>query len=154
MNDLRAQFPVLERVAYLNAGTNGPIPRRAREAAATALTLQLENGRADGIFFEALMQNRDELRARAAGLFGCDKAEVALTGATTDGVNAVLSGLELQAGDEVLTSDEEHPGLSAPLAVARERQDIELRVVPFDELVAEVRPTTKLVACSHVSWMT
>ncbi len=154
VNDLRAQFPVLERLAYLNAGTNGPVPRRAHEAAATALTLQLENGRADGIFFEALMQNRDELRARAAGLLGCDGGEVALTGATTDGVNAVLNGLDLQPGDEVLTSDEEHPGLSAPLAVARERRGIEIRVVPFDELVSSVRPSTKLVACSHVSWMT
>ena len=25
MEELRAQFPVLERVAYLNAGTNGPV---------------------------------------------------------------------------------------------------------------------------------
>lgn len=153
VNDLRAQFPVLERVAYLNAGTNGPIPRRAREAAATALALQTDNGRADAIFFEALMKNRDELRTRVAALCGCDDAELALTGATTDGVNAILGGLDLQSGDEVLTSDEEHPGLSAPLAIARERRGIEIRVVPFAELVGEVRPTTKLVACSHVSWM-
>jgi selenocysteine lyase/cysteine desulfurase len=154
VNDLRAQFPVLERIAYLNAGTNGPVPRRAREAATTALTLQCENGRADAIFFEALMKNRDELRERTARLLGCDTTEVALTGATTDGVNAVLAGLDLQPGDEVLTSDEEHPGLSAPLAVARERCGIELRVVPFDELVTSIGPSTKLVACSHVSWMT
>ncbi len=154
MDDLRAQFPVLERVAYLNAGTNGPMPRRAREAAATALALQCENGRADAIFFEALMTNRDELRVRAARLLGCDTTEVALTGATTDGVNAVLAGLDLRPGDEVLTSDEEHPGLSAPLAAARERHGLELRVVPFDRLVDAVRPSTKLVACSHVSWMT
>jgi len=100
------------------------------------------------------MKNRDELRSRAAGLLGCTAAEVAITGATTDGINAILSGLDLQPGGEVLTSDEEHPGLSAPLAVARERRGIEIRVVPFDELVSSVRPSTKLVACSHVSWMT
>jgi L-cysteine/cystine lyase len=154
VNDLRAQFPVLERIAYLNAGTNGPVPRRAREAATTALTLQCENGRADAIFFEALMKNRDELRERVAGLLGCEPAELALTGATTDGVNAVLTGLDLKPGDEVLTSDEEHPGLSAPLAVARTERGIELRIVPFDELASAIRPSTKLVACSHVSWIT
>ena len=32
MDDLRAQFPVLERLAYLNAGSNGPVPRAALDA--------------------------------------------------------------------------------------------------------------------------
>jgi L-cysteine/cystine lyase len=154
VNELRAQFPVLERVAYLNAGTNGPIPRRAYEAASAALALETDNGRADKIFFEAVMRNHAELRERAARLLGCDTLEVALTGATTDGVNAVLSGLDLRPGDEVVTSDEEHPGVTAPLALAREHRGIELRVVPFDELADAVGPRTRLVACSHVSWMT
>ena len=30
--EVRAAFPVLERYAYLNAGTNGPLPRAAAEA--------------------------------------------------------------------------------------------------------------------------
>ena len=49
-----------------------------------------------------------------------DAAEVALTGSTTDGVNAVLHALDLRPGDEILTSDEEHPGVLAPLARARQ----------------------------------
>ena len=49
---------------------------------------------------------------------GADPAEVALTGSTTDGVNAVLTSLELGEGDEVLTSDEEHPGVWGPLLAA------------------------------------
>ena len=44
--------------------------------------------------------------------------ELALTGSTTDGVNAVLGALDLGRGDEVLTSDEEHPGVLAPLGRA------------------------------------
>ena len=32
--DLRAQFPVLDRIAYLNAGTDGPMPRAASDAGA------------------------------------------------------------------------------------------------------------------------
>jgi selenocysteine lyase/cysteine desulfurase len=154
MHELRDEFPVLERVGYLNAGTNGPVPARAARAAATAVELQCENGRGDTIFFEAAMKNLDELRARVARVLGCGKGELAITGATTDGINAVLAGLDLQPGDEVVTSDEEHPGVSAPLARLRERIGIELRVAAFDELAAAVRPRTRLVACSHVSWMT
>jgi L-cysteine/cystine lyase len=79
---------------------------------------------------------------------------VALTGATTDGVNAVLGGMELEPGDEVVTTDEEHPGLLAPLGLARRRRGIEVRVVPFDDVADAVGPHTRLVACSHVSWIT
>jgi L-cysteine/cystine lyase len=84
---------------------------------------------------------------------GADPAEVALTGSTTDGVNAVLASLELGEGHEVLTSDEEHPGVWAPLMAARERRGVAIRVVPFADLASEVRPETSLVACSHVSWI-
>src|SRR5918999_3322655 len=50
---LRAEFPVLERLSYLNAGTNGPVPRRALEAAAASLREQTANGRGDPHFFKA-----------------------------------------------------------------------------------------------------
>ena len=64
----------------------------------------------------------DALRTRVAARLGASPDEVALTGATTDGVNAVIGGLDLGPGDEVLTTDEEHPGLLAPLAIARQRR--------------------------------
>jgi L-cysteine/cystine lyase len=69
-------------------------------------------------------------------------------------VNAVLTALDLRRGDEVLTSDEEHPGVLAPLAALRERVGIRVRIAPFAELPGETRPSTRLVACSHVSWRT
>jgi selenocysteine lyase/cysteine desulfurase len=154
VQELRAEFPVLERVAYLNAGTNGPVPARAVEAAKASLAVQAERGRGGGEFFDSLLAGHDRLRGHAAALLGCEVGEVALTQSTTTGVNAVLSALELGAGDEVLTSDEEHPGLLAPLAALRERRGVELRVVPFGELTGAVGPGTRLVACSHVSWVT
>jgi selenocysteine lyase/cysteine desulfurase len=154
VDDLRAEFPLLERVAYLNAGTNGPVPARAVQAADAALARQLEEGRGGRAFFESLIEGHRHLRERVARLLGSDAGEVALTRSTTDGVNTVLGALELGPGDEVLTSDEEHPGLLAPLAALRRRRGIELRVVPFELLAAEIGPRTRLVACSHVSWVT
>lgn len=152
--DLRSQFPVLERLAYLNAGSVGPIPQAAADAAHAELRAALHEGRAGTAHFERALALAERLRARIAGLLGCDAWEVALTGATTDGVNAVIGGLELGPGDEVLTSDEEHPGVLAPLGLARRRSGVEVRVVPFDELANGVGPRTRLVACSHVSWLT
>jgi L-cysteine/cystine lyase len=154
VHDLRAQFPVLERHAYLNAGTSGPVPARAVTSAEESLRRQLEGGRGGRVFFESMFEMDAELRARVAGLVNCRPEELIVTGATTDGINAALLALDLRPGDEVLTSDEEHPGLLAPLAVARESRGVRVRVAPFEELPGEIGPDTRLVACSHVSWLT
>jgi L-cysteine/cystine lyase len=151
---LRSEFPVLQRLSYLNAGTNGPVPRSAVAAAESALREQSEESRGDHAFYDRLTSRREALRARVSGLLRCEPGELALTGSTTDGVNMVLSALDLAEGDEVLTSDEEHPGVLVPLAAHRERRGLDVRVVPFASLADEVRPDTRLVACSHVSWMT
>ena len=154
MDDLRAQFPVLEQLAYLNAGSNGPVPQPALDAVSESLRWQATEGRGDKAHFEENAARIDHLRARIAALLGCETGELALTGSTTDGVNAALNALDLGRGDDVLTSDEEHPGVLAPLAALRDRRGVNVRMVPFAELAGEVRPETKVVACSHVSWKT
>jgi L-cysteine/cystine lyase len=154
VGDLRSQFPVLERIEYLNTGTTGPIPRAAHQAAVASLSEQVEEGRSGSEFFDSCVARIAHLRERVAGLLGADAASVALTGSTTDGVNSVMSALDLGPGDEVLTSDEEHPGVLAPLGALRERRGVSVRVAPFDELPAAVGPRTRLIACSHVSWVT
>jgi L-cysteine/cystine lyase len=154
VEELRAQFPVLERVAYLNAGTNGPVPTPGLDAAERSLREQLERGRSSRPWFEHQIDRIAALRERIARLMGAEQADVAITGSTTDGVNAALHALDLRPGDDVLTSDEEHPGVLGPLATARETRGVELRTVPFDELPGEVRADTRLVVTSHVSWAT
>jgi L-cysteine/cystine lyase len=148
----RSQFPVLDRLAYLNAGTEGPVPLQAAEAARRRIDLELRGGRCGPAYFETVMGLAARVREAYAALLGCADTAVALTGSTTDGVNTVLAGLDLRPGDEILTSDEEHPGLLAPLGRARALHGVTVRVVPFAELPGEIRPTTRLVACSHVSW--
>lgn len=148
----RAQFPVLERLAYLNAGTEGPLPQRAADAVRDRIELEVRQGRCGKPYFEGLMELASRLRGSYAQVLGCDEAEVALTGSTTDGVNTVLAGLDLRPGDEIVTSDEEHPGVLAPLGRARRRCGVEVKVVPFAEVAHAVSPTTRLIACSHVSW--
>jgi selenocysteine lyase/cysteine desulfurase len=149
----RAQFPVLERLSYLNAGTEGPLPQQAIDAVRKRIELEGYEGRAGRPYFDAVIALAAELRAGYANVLGAESAEVALTGSTTDGVNTVISGLDLRAGDEILTSDEEHPGLLAPLGRARARHGVKIKMVPFAELPGAVTSSTRLVACSHVSWV-
>jgi L-cysteine/cystine lyase len=149
----RSEFPVLERLAYLNAGTEGPLPRRAAEAVRHRIDSEVLEGRCGRPYFDNLIELAGELRATYAGVLSCEPTEIALTGSTTDGVNTVIAGLDLRRGDEILTTDEEHPGLLAPLGRVRLRHGVSVRVVPFAELPGEVRSSTRLVACSHVSWV-
>ena len=129
------------------------MPRRAAEAASARIEFELTEGRCGKRYFEQAIGLAQRLRAGYAEVLGCDQAEVALTGSTTDGVNTVLSGLDLKAGEEIITSDEEHPGVLAPLGRARQRFGVRIKVVPFTEVASAASPSTRLIACSHVSWV-
>jgi selenocysteine lyase/cysteine desulfurase len=144
-------FPVCSRVAYLNAGTDGPLPAAAVAAARAALESELEHGRM-GDHFEQRMQAQATLRAEYAGLMGCDPGDIALTTSASEGLGKVLAGMDLRPGDEILTSDQEHPGLIGPLLSAR-RRGVQVRTAPLGDLTAAVTSSTTLVACSHVGWL-
>jgi selenocysteine lyase/cysteine desulfurase len=150
---LRQEFPVLEKVAYLNAGTDGPVARSAAAAAGASIAAQTEAGRAGKAHFEQVIERCAALRQHAGQLMGCPHGQIALTHSTTDGMNLVLRGLRLGRGDEVVTSDEEHPGLLAPLGALAAESGVKLRFAPFAEVADAVTPATKLIAVSHVSWI-
>ena len=148
----RSEFPVLGERAYLNTGTDGPLPARSVAAIEAQLERELRGGRSGLAHFGDLDRLAEELRAALAGLLGASADEIALTHSTTDGINVVLAALGLSAEDEVLTSDEEHPGLLAPLGALR-RRGVSVRVAPFDRIAEQVEDRTSLVAISHVSWL-
>jgi len=150
LGPLRAQFPVLERVAYLNAGTDGPVPRAAAQAARAEVDAQLEEGRT-AAHFKRRFALQDELRAGYAALVGARPEDVALATSTSEGLGRVLAGMGLGPGDEILTSDAEHPGLLGPLLAARER-GVRIRTAPLARLAEAVDARTSVVACSHVGW--
>jgi selenocysteine lyase/cysteine desulfurase len=149
---LRAEFPVLQRVAYLNAGTDGPLPACAVEAAAQELAREAHDGRARA-HFEHRFKLAAELRRAYAGLLGCEPVDVALMSCTSEGIAQTIAGLPLGPGDEILTSDEEHPGLLGALIAARELRGASIREVPLARTAAEVGPRTRLIACTHVGWI-
>jgi selenocysteine lyase/cysteine desulfurase len=143
---------VCERVAYLNAGTDGPLAAGAARAGAAELVGQAERGRARS-HFERRGELSAALRERYARALRCEPADVALTTCTSEGLSIVLDGLDLRPGDEILTSDEEHPGLLGALAAARESYGLSVRMAPLARIDEHVGPATRLVACCHVGWM-
>jgi L-cysteine/cystine lyase len=149
---LRAQFPVLDRVAYLNAGSDGPVPAAAVAAAREELASELNDGRWTP-HFERRRVLETGLREGYAEVLGCAVEDVAMTTSTSEGLGTVLAGLDLGPGDEIVTSDNEHPGLLGPLKAALDR-GVDVRAVPLADVADAVGATTTLVACSHVGWHT
>jgi L-cysteine/cystine lyase len=150
--DARAQFPVLERYAYLNAGSNGPLPRAAAEAAQARLKRDLAEGRSRMAWIDEIRAMRERVREGIAAVLGTTADLVALTDSTTRGCQIVVAGLGLTADDEIVTTDQEHFGLIGPLHASGAR----VVVVEADEeaLLAAVTPRTRLIAVSHVLWTT
>ncbi|HZS30536.1 MAG TPA: aminotransferase class V-fold PLP-dependent enzyme [Gaiellaceae bacterium] len=148
----RSQFPVLERYAYLNAGTNGPLPRSAVDAMERKLAQDRDEGRSGLPYIEEYIAQRQRLREAFAAVLATSPELVALTDSTTRGCQTVLAGLDLGPEDEVVTTDQEHFGLLWPLQASGVQ--IVKTAADEDALLAAVTPRTRLVAVSHVLWTT
>jgi L-cysteine/cystine lyase len=157
--EARAQFPVFERCAYLNAGTNGPLASATVEAMTAQGRADLERGRGGPEYFQRALGLRDQVRAKLAAAVGVEPEKLSLATSTTNGCNIVLGGLGLAEEDEVVTTDGEHFGLLGALAASPARvRFARVRELPPEESLelirAEVTPRTRLIALSHVCWMT
>ncbi len=156
--EARAAFPVLERYAYLNAGSVGPLARRTYDALIAAEKDEVEEGRAGWPYLNRMLEAREELRAALAAQIAVPPENVSLTTSTTEGCRIVMAGLEVGRDDEIVTTDAEHFGLLGAIhvsgarirvAAVRDRPSAEA----VDAILAEVGPRTKLIALSHVLWL-
>jgi L-cysteine/cystine lyase len=150
----RRELPVLSGCAYLNAGTNGPMPRAATEAMAAEVRIAADLPRIGKAAIDNLLGLRARARSAAARTLGAAEDEVALTSSTTQGIGLVCAGLDWSAGGEVVTTTEEHPGLLGPLDELAHRHGVTVRAVPAHDVVGAIGPGTTMVAVSHVLWTT
>lgn len=143
--------------AYLDYAGIGLVRPSAVAAMHEALDEVLARGSAGyGRFFAA----REAARSATARLLGCDDDEVALVANTSTGIHLVADGLDWRPGDEVVVFDRDFPANVHP----RRRQEgrgVALRWVPerdggydLDGVAAAVGPATRLVAVSHVNFLT
>lgn len=150
--EARAQFPVLERYAYLQAGSVGPLARATIDAMQAEEDFGLREGRGSHARFMRLLDAREALRSDVAALVDTPADRVALTASTTDGCNIVLAGLDLRSGDEVITTTDEHFGLLGPLHTSG--ANVVVVEPDAERIVAAVTSRTRLIALSHVLWTT
>ena len=143
--------------AYLDtAGVSLLLPQAA-SAMQTCILAQQYQGKA-GIKQQA-SSLIDSLRNEIATLIGCIPHEVAITDNTTHGVNIIAQGVQWHKGDHILIPDNEFPSNVYPwLNLAA--QGVHIERVPtqqgkfsVDDIAQRINPKTRLVALSHVGYL-
>ncbi len=153
---VREAFPSLLEVNNLNTGTYGIMPEPALAEFVEALTEWERFGVGSrGRHWAKIQAAREGI----AKLIGANPGDIALTGNATDGNNLALAGMSWQAGDEVITTTEEHEAINHPLLFMQHRYGIRMRrieVSPDAEVMLArceevLTPRTRLLMFSHVS---
>lgn len=157
------QFLLPEWRVFLNNGSLGVAPKRVVQAVADYLTngaaLQVDGYPRWG--YETL----DEHRTKLAAYSGCSKDELALVHNATEAMSTIAAGLDLKAGDEVLTTDQEHPSGRAGWAVRQARHGVAIREVKLplppknagqlaDLLISSIGPRTRVLSFSGITTTT
>lgn len=157
---IRAELAAVQQVAYLNAGTLGPLPAAAIAAMAAEQRYD-EQHRQSADHWERVAATQAAARGAVSSLTGVAVDQVSLMHSTHEGLNTALWGLPTTPGDSIVTTDEEHPGLLVPLGHLARRTGVAPRVAAWgdtdaafvDSVLAQVDARTRAVAISHVSWV-
>ena len=99
---VRAALPALGAGIYLNAGTSGPLPAETAAAMDQIAQYELAVGRGHIDGFVEFLQRLEEARAAVAALLTVDVDDIAITHATTEGMNLGIHGIDWRAGDKAV----------------------------------------------------
>lgn len=162
INDPARHWLLDPEVTFLNHGSYGACPMPVLEAQAE---WRARMERQPVAFFHAIDEHLDHARGRLAAFLGSDSDDLAFLPNATTGVNTVVSSLEFQPTDEILTTDHEYNACRnvAQGAAARSGARLVVARVPFpvdgpdeviDAIMAAVTPRTRLALISHVTTST
>jgi len=156
-DSIRAQFPALRELTFLNSSGMTPIPLACRDVMTRMIDANLEYAYLKGADWE---KSVTQTRQDAARLVGCAVDELAFVKNTSVGVSLVASGLRLAPGDEVIINDLEFPSNVYPW-LNLQRKGVVVRIaksssgrVTSDAIAAEVTAKTRVVAISSVQYAT
>jgi len=136
--EIRKQFPVTNRLAYLNSAAAGPVSIPAHEAAVDYYDKMLNDG---DVHWNRWLAERETVRERLAKFINAEPDEIAFTTNTSSGMNLIVDALEERG--EVISSELEFPVTTLPWMHRR----IPVHLLPA--LEGEARPNTIREAMTH-----
>jgi isopenicillin-N epimerase len=165
-SELRKQFLIPEDEVYLNNGTVGsspaPVLRAVFEGYRDAERLAQTDPEDYPIWGYAAW---NEFRDPLAAFVGCTRDEIALLRNATEANSYIANGIDLKPGDEVLMTDQEHPGGEHPWNLRAKRYGIVVKKVTLPKPVPNaaavlnlfsdaITPRTRVIFFSHIPTVT
>jgi len=148
----RDQFPVTERLVYLNHAAVAPLCKPAADAMKRLADDACLYG---SLHYDHWLDAYHGLRVAAAALIGAHKSEIAIIKNTSEGIATVAGGLTWSAGDRIVAFEEEFPANYVPWK-RLESQGVQIRWLsyqaPLDQ-IDEAARGSRLLAISYVQYL-
>ena len=164
--ELRKQFLIPGDEIYLNNGTVGsspaPVLRAIFDGYNTTEKMDQQDPEDYPIWGYAAW---NEFRDPLAAFVGCKRDEIAMLRNATEANSYIANGVDMKAGDEVLMTDQEHPGGEQPWQLKAKRYGIVIKKVTLPKPVQNpaqvlnlfsdaIGPRTRVVFFSHITTVT
>jgi isopenicillin-N epimerase len=158
--NIREAFTVDRTMINLNNGGVSPAPRIVMDT--EIRFLEMENMNPTYYMWRILDPGLETCRRRLAKTFGCDPEEIAITRNASEALEIVQFGLDLKAGDEVITTNQDYPRMITSWQQRERRDGIVLRQLKFPvpppsldflgKLIENaITPKTKVIHICHIT---
>lgn len=155
---VKRQFPLAENLLYLNAANVCPSSRPVLDRHQEFLTDFHRNPSFQNR--EKYDARKESLRSKLARMMNAEADEIAVTRNTSEGSNAIVNGIDLKEGDEIVITTHNHPSSNDSWKIRARRHKLVVREakVPipaanpqelYDTVAREITPRTRVMAITH-----
>ncbi len=159
--EIQLGFKLDRTLINLNNGFTCPTPRVVLES----VWRYMEIINMLPVHYQGMVQrNIQTIRLRMAAEFGCEPEEMALTRGASESLQIVQNGIDLEAGDEVITTEQDYPRMLTTWDQRRRREGIKVTRLQFpvpttgDDLYQRfenaISPRTKVFHFCHITNLT
>src|SRR5262250_2271786 len=161
--ELRKQFLIPADEVYLNNGTVGSSPAPVLRAIFEGYNESEKMAQTDPEDYPIWgYASWNEFRDPLAAFVGCSRDELALLRNATEANSYIANGIDLKPGDEVLMTDQEHPGGEHPWNLRAKRYGIVVKKITLPRPVKDaaqvlnlfndaITPRTRVMFFSHIT---
>ena len=165
-SELRKQFLIPEDEVYLNSGTVGSSPAPVLRAIFDGYNETEKMAQQDPEDYPIWGYAAwNEFRDPLAAFVGCNRDEIALLRNATEANSYIANGIDMKPGDEVLMTDQEHPGGEHPWNLRAKRYRVVVKKVTLPKPVQNaaqvlnlfsdaITPRTRMMFFSHITTAT
>jgi isopenicillin-N epimerase len=159
--EIQQAFILDRTLINLNNGHHCPQPRVVHEAVKRYMDLEIQ---APVHYGGMINRNVETVRRRLAAEFGCDPEEMAVTRNASESLQIVQNGLDLEAGDEVVTTEQDYPRMLTTWDQRMRRDGIKVTRLPFpvpataqdlyERFERAITPRTRVLHFCHITNLT